>query len=120
MRNNTKLALNGLDASVDQVGDLIDARQVVAISAQIVMTGSSTGTLNIQASNDVNPPVSATGAPVPINWSNIPTVGTIALTAGAVFLMPKFDVAYQWLRVAYVHNNGSSGTVSVSVNTKGF
>jgi hypothetical protein len=121
MRNNTVCVMNALDASVDHTSAIvIDARQVVAMSAQAVMTGAATGTLNIQASNDVNPAVGSNGAPAPTNWSTIATVGTIALAAGTVTLLPKFDVAYQWIRANYVKNNGSAGTVTVNINTKGF
>ncbi len=120
MRNNTYKAMVALDASKDEVSIAIDASQVVAISAQIVMTGSATGTLNIQASNQLQPPVDANGNPAPTVWNDIATVGTVTLTAGGTFLIPKFDVAYAWLRASYVKNNASAGTVSVTINTKGF
>lgn len=119
MKNNAIAALRAADASANQVSLAIDVRQAVAMSAQVVMTGASTGTLNILASNDVTPPVNASGQPVPANW-NLITGQTLALTANASFLLPKFDISYQWIQIQYVKNNGSAGTVSVNVNTKSF
>lgn len=121
MRSNTSKNMVALDASKDEAGSCIDASNVFAISAQIVMTGTSSGTLNIQASNDIAPPVTTNGVPVPTNWSNIPTDGTVTITGTAgVFFIPKFDVAYRWIRSSFVHNNGSAGTISVNITTLGF
>lgn len=120
MRPNTQVQMKALDASADKVGATIDANQVLTISAQAIVTGTSTGTLNIQASND--PPsglANVEGVPTVVNWTNIATIGTIAIAGAGTYLIPKFDVAYRWIRCSFVHNNGAAGTITVNVQTQG-
>jgi hypothetical protein len=119
MRPNNQANMSALDASVNQSGLTIPADQVVAISAQAVVTGLSTGTLNIQMSNDPDSACTtdSTGKLQPTNWSNIATVGTVTLSGAGVFNIPKFDVCAKWLRGSYVKNNGSAGTVTVQIQT---
>ena len=119
MRPNTQTNINGADASVNQAGLTIRADQVVAISAQVVSTGSSTGTLNIQMSNDPDSACTtdSNGNLQPVNWSNIATIGTVTVAAASVANIPKFDVCAKWLRGSYVKNNGSAGTITVQIQT---
>lgn len=121
MRPNTKTNIATISAAIDQLGLTIDAQFIMTLSAQAIVTGSSTGTLNIQASNDPldGLAVNSKGQPIPVTWTNIATVGTVTLSAAGNFLIPKFDVAYRWLRCSYVHNNGAAGTVTVNVTTQG-
>lgn len=121
MRPNTVATIVALSAAVDQAGSAIPADFVVAVSAQAVVTGTSTGNLNIQVSNDIGPPVNATtGLPVPTNWSTVATIGTIAIAGAGVYLIPKFDTSYKWIRASFVHTNAASGTISVNLHTFGF
>jgi hypothetical protein len=55
MNPNTNASLRAASAAINQNGTVLLAARVFACSAQAVVTGTSTGTLNIQASNDVNP-----------------------------------------------------------------
>lgn len=120
MRSNVSANINALDASKDEAGVAIPIQQIYAVSAQIVSTGSSTGTVTIQVSNDpVNIcTVDANGKFVPVNWSNLATA--ITVTAASITQLAKTDVCNQWLRAIYTHNNGSAGTITVNINTQGF
>lgn len=109
MRPSLTKSLNG-DASGDLHGEILDAQFAIQMSAQAVVTGTSTGTLNIQVSNDLIKPE---------NWSNIATVGTVAIAGSGVYLIPKFDIAYRWVRPDFVSTNGESGTISVITNLIG-
>jgi hypothetical protein len=111
MRNLNVVNINAADASVDQNGTVVSGAQLFALSMQAVSTGSSTGTVKIQFSNDV---VDPTNVPVPTNWSDL-TGQSIAIGAAAVVSLPKFDVCYAWLRAVYTHNNGSAGTITVTL-----
>ena len=119
MRPNTNPNLIAADASISHFGVVIPADFVLRISAQAIVTGSSTGTLNIQASNDIAPPVDSTGHAAPVNWNNIPTVGTVAIAGAGTYLIPSFDVAYKWIRASYVFTNAQAGTISVNIQTIG-
>lgn len=75
-------------------------------SAQIATTGSGSGTLKFQASND-----DFTGSPTaPTNWSDIPSASIVVTGAGA-FLIPKIEFCYQWVRLVYT--NTGTGTISI-------
>lgn len=119
MRPNTSINIKSSDASKDQNGIVIDASSLFAMSAQAVVAGTSTGTLNIQASNDIAPALDSNGNPAPTNWSNIATVGVVAIAGAGIYFIPKFDIAYQWVRSVFVHDNGDAGTISVNIKTSG-
>ena len=94
-----------LQAAASITSAAIPALNLFYCSAQIAATGASAGTLVIQASNDdfVN------GNP-PTNWSPIPTA-TVTVTGSGAYLIPKIDLCYQWVRLAYT--NTGAGTISV-------
>lgn len=121
MKNSNSQNMNALSAAVDQTGITIDASQVVSASAQVVTTGTSTGNLKFQFSNDV--PAQCTtdskGKLQPTNWTDIASQ-TVAVAAAGAVAIPKFDCCYQFIRTVWTHTNGDAGTVSVEVNTKGF
>jgi len=120
MKPNTNVNINAASAAVNQNGAVLPGQYVYSISAQAVVTGTSTGTLNIQASNDSGVVNDSSGNPNPTNWSNIATVGTVSISGAGVYLIPKFDVCYRWIRAQFVAGNAASGTISVNIQTIGF
>lgn len=117
MRFNCNANINGASAAVNQNGTVMDTSQVFAISAQSVVTGTSTGTLNIQGSNDIAPAVDSSGKFVPTNWS---TIGTVAIAGANTYMIPKFDVCYSWIRASFTFGNAAVGTITVNIKTLGF
>lgn len=105
-----------VQTAADIYSDPIRASSIFKASAIAVAVGGSTsGTLKFQASND--------GAVIlkgqentPINWVDIASQ-TVAVNAAGVFIIPQFDVCYEWIRVFY--DNAGSGTIQVSVKTLG-
>lgn len=120
MLPNTTNNIKSASAAVNQTGTVLLAYRVASVSAQAVVTGTSTGTLNIQASNDISPVLDSNGKPDPTNWSNIPTVGTVAIAGAGVYLIPSFPICYNFLRTSFVATNAASGTINVNVQTYGF
>jgi len=120
MRQNTVVAINAADASVNELGIVIDSAFIISASAIAVSTGSSTGTINIQGSNDLPAGLAVTslGHPIPVNWINITSL-TATISAATIAIIPAFQVCYRWLRVSYVKNNGSAGTITVNMQTQG-
>lgn len=114
MKNSNTLCMNALSAAADQAGPALDASLVVAASAQAVVTGTSTGTLKFQFSND--PP----GSVGPTTWIDLPAASQIAIAGAGSYSIPKFDCSYQWLRLFFAHTNAAAGTITVRSNTKGF
>lgn len=121
MKNSNSRNMDALDASKDEAGITIDASQVVAASAQVIVTGTSTGNLKFQFSNDtsVQCTTDAKGKLQPTNWTDIASQ-TVAVAGAGVVAIPKFDCCYQFLRTFFVQTNAQSGTITVEVNTKGF
>ena len=120
MRSNIVSNISALSAAVDQAGPAIQVQQVYSVSAQAISTGASTGTVQLQVSNDpINIcTVDANGRFVPVNWSSLGSALTV--TAASTTILLKTDCCHQWLRAIYTHNNGSAGTITVNINTQGF
>lgn len=116
---NETLLSNG-DAS----GNLTSAQGLLAhvfgFSIQVEITGTAAGTIKLQGSND---PVPDTFGPSPssypvVNWSDIADSSQPVTGAGSVFY--NFDGCfYNWVRVVYTASSGS-GTMTITLNTKGF
>lgn len=112
MRQLLDNIINAADASVNQVSAAIPTENMLYISVQVVMTGSSSGALKLQASNDVIPVTNPLTAPT--NWADI-SGATVTLTGTAgVFLIPLTNLCYQYVRAVYTHNNGSAGTITAT------
>jgi hypothetical protein len=107
-------ALDNANASVNQQSAIIDASQVYAISAQIVVTGTAAGTVNIQYSNDF---VGNMAVPQPVNFSVVPST-TLAVSGAGVYSIPRVELCYRWLKIVYVASSGT-GTITVNSNTLG-
>lgn len=80
------------------------ADNILRASFQFVFTGTPTGTLQLQWSNDMS-----TGLPanqfVPANWTNLGS--SVAVAAAGIFAIPYQEFCYEYLRVLYT--DGSSG-----------
>lgn len=117
MRSINSQILTGVDASVSGVSAAIAASQIFYISVQAVMTGTSSGTLKLQFSNDPCEGQQPTASPT--NWIDIPSATvTLTGTAGA-FGIAKTDLSYRFIRAVYTKNNGSAGTITVTINGMG-
>lgn len=97
-------------------GPAIRATNLFAGSAVAISTGTVVGVLKVQASNDSDALLDGTGAPV--NWVDVANLTVNVTTGGGVFLIPKFDVCYEWIRVVYTHTSGT-GTINCYVKTLG-
>jgi hypothetical protein len=116
MRQLLDNVFNSLDASVNQSPSFIQAHNLFNVSAQCVVTGSSTGTLKLQFSNDITDPTLQLTAPT--NWSDIPNAAVTVSGAG-VFGIAKADLCYQFIRLVFIKNNGSAGTISANIKALG-
>lgn len=99
-------------ATVNSVA--INAENLFAISGQFVGTGSAAGTLKLQASNDA-PVINGQGG-APTNWADIPSA-TVTIAGAGVYLLPKTDICYQWVRFAYT--NTGTGTMAAIAKAQG-
>lgn len=120
MKPNSSPYLNSVDASINQASPAIPIQQVFSISAQVIVTGSSTGSLQFQVSNDTADlcTTDSKGNLVPTNWSNLGTAVTVG--SAGITLIGQTYVCNQFMRAVWTHNNGSAGTLTVQVNTQAY
>lgn len=112
MRPSNVIALNAADASADK-SFVIDATSLMSCSVQVIMTGTSSGALKLQFSNDPN-------TVDPTHFSDI-TSATVTLTGTAgVFAIQKNDICCQWIKLTYTKNNGAAGTITANFHSWGF
>lgn len=121
LKDNMKQELinvfSSVDASVDHNGSAIVSSYLLFSSMQAVVTGTSTGTLKLQYSNDIVNPIIPNGA-APSNWSDIPSA-TVAIAGAGVYSIPKTDLCYQFIRAVFTHTNAASGTLSANLKSIG-
>lgn len=88
-------------------------------SIAFVVTGTPTGTVKLQASND---PETNTTVPLdtPINWVDI-TGSDATVTAAGEVLWDAHDIAYNYVRVIYTDTSGATSlaTANIIFNGKG-
>lgn len=98
-------------------GPAIDTSQILQISLQAIVTGSSpTGTIKIQASNDICTTANLPAASfTPTNWTDI-SGATVSYSAVGAVIIPKLDLCYRFIRIV---NTFTSGTGTVAVNVFG-
>jgi hypothetical protein len=87
---------------------VVDANQLLSISAQAIATGTIAGTLKMQVSNDLV----TTPATPPTNWTDVSGV-SVAISGAGTALIPKTDLTYRWIRFVYT---ATSGTGNLTVN----
>lgn len=119
MRPNLVIAMNTLDASKDETGITIDLTFSQVIGGTIVVTGTSTGTAQLQVSCDQpsSLPVDSTGKQIPVNWVNLGS--SISISGAGTYLIPVTQVSYKWLRLIFTHGDAAAGTVLANIFCEG-
>lgn len=117
MRAINSPIIQAADASIDQASAALASSQIFYISMQVVMTGTASGTLKLQFSNDPCEGQSPTATPT--HWNDITGASvTLTGTAGSFGIL-KTDLSYRFIRAVYTHNNGQVGTVTATINGMG-
>lgn len=82
-------------------GQVLEISQVYRFSIQATFTGTPTGTLNIQVSND-------TGA-APTNWANAQSQISVSANGSTIYPFP--DMPAKWLKIVYVGSGAGTYTL---------
>jgi hypothetical protein len=113
--NNTLTVSNSGDMSQATLStNPINLDQKYGFSIHAVFTGTPTGTLKIQGSNDVGSDGIGTGVS---NWSDIPGQ-TLAVAAAGNGMFNVDASYYKWARLFYT-KAGGTGTLTARLNSKG-
>lgn len=115
--SNTGLPVNGDMSQASITSNPVNLDGTHKCSFQLQYSGTPTGTISFEVSNDADPAASVTG-----NWDALDsTLFSPALTqpAGAAGTMPVnlTDIQFEWIRVKYTRT-GSSGTLTGTSKTK--
>jgi len=117
MKSATIVTISKADASIDQLSTQpILADQIFVCSAQVVTTGTSTGVLKLQASNDIVVQQSVSGQP--IHWFDI-TGATVSVVGAGTTAILKTELCYQYIRAVWTHANGLPGTITINLQIAG-
>lgn len=90
----------------------IASENLLYISVMAVATGTEVGSVRIQVSNDKVAPGFA-----PVNFVDL-SGATIAVSSAGVYLIPKIELCYQFIRIVYTHTSGS-GDITITTKTIG-
>jgi len=98
----------------------IPLQQKFSVSAIATFTvNDAAGTLKIQVSNDA--PVGQQPeyyTPSATSWVDL-AGATVTVASGAVAIIPKTDVCYQYMRLVWTRSGGT-GSFTVNTNVQGF
>ena len=115
----TPIITNGdMSGNINSQG--MDFNQIMLYSVQAVWTGTPSGILKLQLSNDiVNPVIGSIGqANEVVNWTDYTgSPQTLSGSAGN-FVWNCIYPGYRWMRLVYTASS-SSGTLNVIVSAKG-
>lgn len=96
-------------------------KNIFMYSIVCVISGTPTGTIKLQASNDPETndtqPL-GTPFPTPTHWTDI-TGSTFTVTTAGNTMWNVADVAYNYVRVVYTDTSGGTSTATMSQITNG-
>lgn len=123
MRTFNKQISTGLALNATKNSPAVQLKNILLYSVAFIVTGTPTGTVKLQASNDpetndtmpLNNP-----QPGPVNWVDI-TDSSFVLAASGETMWNVRDIAYNYVRVAYVDasSGSSTATANIIINAKG-
>lgn len=117
MREVDNVILNAIDGSASSNSTAIDSSYMTKATIQAVMTGTSQGTVKIQASNDIQSTIQANSG-APVNWTDIAS-STVTLTSATSALLAPIDICHGHIRLAYTATAAGNQTVTTVADVSG-
>lgn len=121
MRVYNKQIISAQPLNVSSNSDYMELKNIYMYCITAIITGTPTGTLKLQASNDpeTNTTVPNSTAP-PVNWVDIDD-STFTVTSAGNNMWNVREVAYNYVRVVYTDASGgaSTATMKIIINCKG-
>lgn len=99
----------------------IPVDQIYGFAIQAVWTGTSAGTLKLQASSDPAPKSSnvSTGGPYAVtNWTDVTNSSTAVVSGGGNFMWNFNGAFYNYVRLVYTNSSGT-GAITAEICVKG-
>jgi hypothetical protein len=112
MRPNNNIVFTNVAANANRNSLAQWATDIIRTSFQIVVTtGTATGTMKVQASNE-----KAFGLPAnqfqPTDWSDLGAM--VVLNGIGSYLIPSLECSYEYLRLVYTDSSGGTATGLIS------
>lgn len=115
MRYSNSVLLNNVLMNANIQSPKIDMNQIYKISIQAVVgTGTATGDLQIQVSNDICPNGLAPDNFTPTNWSDLHSAAAIVGSGNVLF--SQQDTCFRWLRLVYTDGSSGAATAHLSAS----
>lgn len=123
MRTFNKQIATAVPLNANYSSPAVPLKNIVMYCMAAIVTGTPTGTISLQASNDpeTNDTIpSGVPQPVPTNWATV-TDSSFTLSAAGETMWNVGEVAYNYVRVQYTDTSGgtSTATMNIVVNSKG-
>lgn len=117
MQQFQQVVLSAVSTALTQNSAAIDVANMFQVSVQCIATGTPTGAVKIQVSNDS--PIGNKGFSssvwTPVNWTDLPAA-TVAIKSATTFLIPKTDICYSFIRLVYTGSGAGTVTVQIKAN----
>jgi hypothetical protein len=133
MRTFNKQIATSVPLNANYNSPYVQLKNIYTYSICAIITGTPTGTIQLQASNDPETNDTQTNQPTvlgqpmtnppsvaPVNWTTITNSPFSVTTSGTEFWNVNF-VGYNYVRVQYIDSSGgsSTATMNIVVNMKG-
>lgn len=127
MRVSNKIIATAVPMNANYFSPYVPLKSVYMYSIAAIVTGTPTGIISLQASNDpetndtqYNTTANLPPAQGPTNWVTI-TNSPFTLSASGETMWNVRDVGYNYVRVSYVDNSGGTSTATMNIisNIKG-
>lgn len=106
--------INSIVTSANITSSAIDMSQIFKMSAQVIVgTGSSTGSLQLQVSNDHSTGAQQFNNQTFTNWSNLGSA--VSVSGSGSTLIAQQDMCYKALRAIYTDGSSGTGTARITV-----
>lgn len=118
MRIVNHVSADAVDASTSFNGSPVLLEQFYGYSVQVIITGTVTGSLKLQGSDDFRVPSmnDPTGVNV-VNWTDI-TGSTQSISGSGNGIYNSPSCQFRWIRPVYTAVSGT-GTMTINVEGKG-
>lgn len=123
MRTFNKQISTAVDLDANSFSPAVPLKNIYTYCINAIITGTPTGTIKLQASNDPETNDSQPGGtpfPVPTHWVDIADSSFSVTTAGQTMWNVN-AVGYNYVRVAYVDGSAGASTATMDIifNGKG-
>jgi hypothetical protein len=115
MRESNSTLVTNTVMNANIISPAVELVNIYGFAVQAVYTGTPTGTLKLQASNDAFKDVNAGIRQVPVNWTDIAD-SSFPITSSGVYIWNFNGCFYSFVRLVYTDASGGTSTAVLNAN----